>query len=96
MAFMVRATDRADAIEIRKATREAHIEFLNLAGDRLLLAGPLLTAEGEMAGSLLIVDFDSIEAVTEWLAGDPYSNAGLFESVEITGFQPVLSNFPAS
>ncbi|QNL19968.1 YciI family protein [Hyphobacterium sp. CCMP332] len=95
MAFVVRATDRAGALEIRKANREAHLEFLKAAGDRLLLAGPLLTGAGEMAGSLLIVDFDTAAAVTEWLAADPYSNAGLFESVEITGFKPVLANFPA-
>jgi uncharacterized protein YciI len=94
MAFVVRATDRAGALEIRKANREAHLEFLKAAGDRLLLAGPLLTEAGEMAGSLLIVDFDTADAVTEWLAADPYSNAGLFESVEIAGFKPVLANFP--
>ncbi len=96
MAFMVKAKDRAGALDIRRANREAHLEFLKAAGDRLLLAGPMLTSDGEMAGSLLIVDFESEGAVVDWLAGDPYSNAGLFESVEIAGFKPVLSNFPAS
>jgi len=93
MAFMVRGIDRAGALDIRKANRDAHIEFLKASGNNLLLAGPLLTEAGEMAGSLLVVDFTTADAVTKWLAQDPYSNAGVFETVEILAFKPVIANF---
>ncbi len=92
MAYVIRAIDRPGAIHIRKANRNAHIAFLEAAGDRLLLAGPLLSESGEMAGSLLVVEMDTPAEITAWLAGDPYTRAGLFEAVEITAFKPVISN----
>lgn len=93
MAYVIRAIDRPGALDIRKANRDAHIAFLEDAGDRLLLAGPLLSETGEMAGSLLVVDMESAADIAAWLDGDPYSNAGLFETVEITAFKPVIANF---
>lgn len=93
MAYVVRAIDRPGSLDIRTANRQAHIAFLQAAGDRLLLAGPLLSEAGEMAGSLLVVDMDTPADVARWLADDPYSTAGLFEAVEITAFKPVISNF---
>jgi len=93
MAYMVHATDRPGALDVRKANRDAHIEFLKATGSQLLLAGPLLSNDGEMAGSLLIVDFETADDVVHWLSGDPYSNAGLFDTVDITAFKPVITNF---
>jgi hypothetical protein len=43
-----------------------------------------------MCGSLIVLDGESREAAAEFAAGDPYSIAGLFERVAITGFRPVL------
>lgn len=93
MAYVIRAIDRPGALDIRTANRQAHIAFLQTAGDRLLLAGPLLSEAGEMAGSLLVVDMESPADVASWLADDPYSAAGLFEAVEITAFKPVIASF---
>lgn len=93
MAYVIRAIDRPGAPDVRSANREAHIAFLGAAGDRLLLAGPLLSETGDMAGSLLVVEMNSMAEVADWLANDPYSKAGLFEAVEISAFKPVISNF---
>ena len=93
MAFVVRALDKPDSLAIRKANREAHLAFLEAAGDRLKLAGPLLSDQGEMIGSLLIVDFDTAEAVRDWLKDDPYGKAGLFRDIAVTGFKPVVARF---
>jgi len=93
MAFIVQAMDRPDSHEVRQGNRAAHLAFLEKAGDKVLLAGPLLTEEGDMAGSLLIVDFESIGIVRRWLADDPYTRADLFATVSITAFKPVIANF---
>jgi uncharacterized protein len=93
MAFIVQAMDRPDSHEVRQGSRAAHLAFLEKAGAKVLLAGPLLTEDGEMAGSLLIVDFESIEAVKRWLVDDPYTRADLFETVAISAFKPVITNF---
>lgn len=93
MTFIVRALDKPDGLAIRKANREDHLAFLEAAGDRLKLAGPLLSDQGEMIGSLLIVDFETAQAVRAWLKDDPYGKAGLFREVSVTGFKPVISRF---
>jgi uncharacterized protein YciI len=93
MAFLVRALDKPGALDIRKANREAHLAFLADAGERLKLAGPLLAEDGGMIGSLLVVDFDTAAEVHDWLRDDPYTRAGLFRDVSVTGFKPVMANF---
>jgi len=46
-----------------------------------------------MIGSLLVVDFDTAAEVNDWLRDDPYTRAGLFRDVSVTGFKPVMANF---
>lgn len=49
----------------------------------LFLAGPLLTAAGDLTGSSLwIVDTPSLDAAQELAAGDPYVRSGI-RSVEL-------------
>lgn len=93
MAFIVQAMDRAGGQSVRQAHRAAHLAFLANAGAVVLLAGPLLSDEGAMVGSLLIVDHETVDAVTHWLADDPYTRADLFETVSVKAFKPVITNF---
>lgn len=90
MLFAIHARDRAGCAAMRAEHREAHLAFLREAGDRLKLAGPLLDKEGGMCGSLLVYEAGNAGAVEAWLDGDPYGRAGLFETVSVTGFKPVL------
>jgi uncharacterized protein YciI len=54
----------------------------------LLVAGPLLGEDGtSMIGSLLVVEFPDRAAVDRFVAADPYSKAGLFQSVSIRPFR---------
>jgi uncharacterized protein YciI len=48
------------------------------------LGGPTLTMQHEQTnGTLLIVEADEMSAVSEFVADDPYAQAGVFQSVEI-------------
>ncbi|VBB68939.1 YCII-related domain protein [invertebrate metagenome] len=59
--------------------------------DRLVLLGPLLAADGTgMVGSLIVIDLPDLAAIEIFLAQDPYSQAGLFESVMVHPFRQVL------
>jgi uncharacterized protein YciI len=40
-----------------------------------------------MAGSLLILEADSLEDARGFNLGDPYQKAGLFASVQVTAFK---------
>ena len=88
MPHVIHALDRADAGDLRAATRPEHLVYVG--GFDVLYGGPLLEDNGRMCGSLIVLDVDSREAAEEFAAGDPYAVAGLFERVTITGFRPVL------
>jgi uncharacterized protein YciI len=86
MYFVIHALDRPDALELRLKTRSAHREYLHRSDSavRLLLAGPLLAADGEtMVGSLIVVEAHSLADVEVFAAGDPYRLAGVVGSVRI-------------
>ncbi|WP_409567772.1 YciI family protein [Paracoccus sp. (in: a-proteobacteria)] len=53
------------------------------------MAGPLVE-EGEMRGSLLIVEAEGLTQVKEWAAQDPYKAADLFASVEVIEWKKVI------
>lgn len=80
--------DRPGALELRKANRQAHLDYIAASG-AVEMAGPLIEG-GEMAGSLLILDVADVAAAEAWAAGDPYAKAGLFESVTIREWRKVI------
>ncbi len=87
--YMMLCTDKPDALELRKSTRAAHLAYVAQTGC-VLQAGPLLDAQGAMAGSLIMLDLPDIEAAKAWGAGDPYAQAGLFESVRLQEWKKVI------
>lgn len=82
------AKDKAGALDIRKANRDDHLAYIKSTGV-VAQAGPLLI-DGDMAGSLIVLDVESIEAANTWAANDPYANAGLFQSVELIEWKKVV------
>ena len=89
MLVALYAKDRPGSAAIRAANRPAHLDYLKSA-DVVAQAGPLLTATGEMAGSLIILDVADMDAARAWAEGDPYAAAGLFETVELIEWKRVI------
>lgn len=89
MPYALICRDKKGAIEIRKANRAAHLEYIDMTGC-VSLAGPLLEG-GEMCGSMIVLDVDSREAAEAWAARDPYKAADLFDSVDIFEWKRVVS-----
>ena len=91
MHFIIHCTDKPDSANLRAINRPAHIDFIEKHRDRIFVAGPTLTEDGEgMNGSLLVVDFPSLADANAFAASDPYAKAGLFESVIIKPWKMVL------
>ena len=88
--FALHCLDKPGALELRLATREAHLAYLQPQGDAVKLAGPLLGADGSPVGSLLIIDVEDLAAAQAFSAADPYTKAGLWGGVEITAFRLTL------
>ncbi|MAY33143.1 MAG: YciI family protein [Rhodovulum sp.] len=86
--FAVMCTDKENHLETRKANRDAHLAYLKETG--VAQAGPFLDADGNMCGSLLILDVADLAAAQDWAANDPYAKAGLFQSVSIQHWNRVI------
>ncbi|MBT3246880.1 MAG: hypothetical protein HN979_04870 [Actinobacteria bacterium] len=88
MYFVVYNVDRSDAGNLRADTRAGHLDYVN--GYEVVFGGPLVDPEGEMCGSLIVVDLPSHDAAVAFAAGDPYALAGLFEQSSVTAFRQVM------
>ncbi|AGT07649.1 YciI family protein [Paracoccus aminophilus] len=86
--FALICRDKPDHLEVRKATREKHLAFLN-GYDGLFVAGPLLE-DGNPIGSLVVIEAADLEAARAWAGNDPYVAAGLFSSVEVVEWKKVI------
>ena len=88
--FAAICLDKPNHIELRLATRAAHLSFLAAHAAQVKLGGPFLDAAEKPIGSLLIVEAADEAAAQALLAEDPYAEAGLFASVEIKPFKRVV------
>jgi len=88
MLFVIIGHDSRDAKEKRPQHRPAHLAHLGpLAQERkVVLAGPLTDG----AGSLIVVEAESLAAVWELVGRDPYVTNGIFERVEVHPFVQVF------
>jgi uncharacterized protein YciI len=63
MHFVALCTDKPNGLEIRMQHRPEHLAWLEANKARILLAGPFLGAEGQMTGSMLVIEAtDEIDA----------------------------------
>lgn len=93
MLFALICTDKPGALDLRLATRDAHLEFLATNKDMIRLGGPFINEDASgMNGSLIIVEGNSVEEVRAVAEQDPYAKAGLFESVDIRPWKWTVGN----
>ena len=91
MWYAIIGHDRPGTLELRKASRTAHLErlqSLKLDG-KLLLAGPFPAIDSEDPGAAGF-EFDSLVAARAWADADPYLAAGVYERVDVRPFRKVL------
>lgn len=98
MLYMIYAQDTANSLPLRLANRPPHLARLQQLQNegRLLLAGPLPAidsvdpGEAGFSGSLIVAEFDSLQAATEWANDDPFVHAGVYSKVEVKPFRKTL------
>ncbi|MET0116472.1 MAG: YciI family protein [Sedimenticola sp.] len=98
MFYAIMGTDREDSLEARLAARPEHLERLIALQEegRLLIAGPHPAIDSEdpgpagFTGSLVVAEFESLEAAKEWAENDPYTLTGVFASVSVKPYKKVL------
>lgn len=98
MWYVIIGEDVDSSLESRLAARPAHLERLTALRDagRLLVAGPNPAIDSEdpgpagFSGSVIIAEFDSLEAARSWADADPYKAAGVYRQVTVKPFKKVL------
>lgn len=98
MLYAIIAEDVADSLERRKAARPAHLARIEalVSEGRLLIAGPHPAVDAEdpgpagFTGSLVVAEFDSLDAARAWADADPYQAAGVYAQVTVKPFRKVL------
>lgn len=71
------------------AARQAHLEGaarMQAAG-HFLVGGALLDEAGAMIGSAAVVQFETREALDDWLRSDPYVTGGVWQDIEILPYR---------
>jgi len=92
--FAIICHDVAESSAQRQITRIEHLERLKVLNNeqRLVIAGPNPIEHGQsaMSGSLIIADFDSLEAAQAWANEEPYLRDGVYSHVDIKPFIQAL------
>jgi uncharacterized protein len=81
--FVTICIDKPDALELRMATREAHIAHVRAKPGMMKLGGPFLDETGDMVGSMIIFEAADMAEAQAFLDQDPYNLAGVFERAEV-------------
>ena len=98
MLYAIISKDVADSLPKRKVARPDHIARLEQmqAQGKVIIGGPLPAVDDEdpgeagFTGSLLVVEFDSLEEAEAWAQEDPYVKAGVYASSIVKPFKRVF------
>ena len=89
MRFALMTKDKPGALQTRMDNREAHLAYIAETGV-VEMAGPVLDDDGQMCGSLIVLEVDDLAAAQDWAANDPYAKAGLFSDVTLRAWKKVI------
>jgi uncharacterized protein YciI len=98
MLYAIISEDVSDSLPARRQARPAHLQRLEQLRDagRLVLAGPHPALDAVdpgpagFTGSLVVAEFESLEAARHWAELDPYCAAGVYARVTVKPFRQVL------
>ncbi len=98
MLYAIMGEDAPSSLDKRLSARPAHLERLKTlqTEGRLVLAGPHPAIDSPdpgpagFSGSLIVAEFDSLDAARAWADAGPYVAAGVYASVIVKPFKKVL------
>ena len=98
MWYAIISQDIENSLPLRKQARPAHLERLEALKNegRLLIAGPHPAIDSDdpgeagFTGSLVVAEFDSLDAAKAWADADPYVAAGVYANGVVKPVKKVL------
>lgn len=91
MHWLIKCRSKPATDALREATLPAHRNFLDGYPEVTWYSGPLFTDDNKNAiGSLRLIEFPDRAAALAYINADPYTKAGIFQSIAIERWQPRL------
>ena len=91
MHWLIKCRSKPDTDALRLATIGAHRNFLDGYPEVTWYSGPIFTDDNKNAiGSLRLIEFPDRNAALAYINADPYTRAGIFETITIERWKPVL------
>jgi uncharacterized protein YciI len=94
MPYVIITKDKANAAGLRNEVRPEHLEYMMARLNRLLGAfAQVDDANTTVHGGVIVYDSDDRSEVEDFVAHDPFTKAGLFESVTISRCRKAFFNY---
>jgi uncharacterized protein YciI len=79
----------AEALQRRLAVRPHHLDGAKAlkASGNYILGGALLNDEGNMIGSVMVLQFETEEELEAWKQNEPYITQKVWESVDVKPYK---------
>lgn len=89
--YVIIAKDGTDeqALERRQNSRPVHLAGAKKLKDNnnFVLGGAMLDDDGNMRGSVMIVQFETAEDFQHWYDNEPYITGGVWQTIEVKPFK---------
>jgi len=100
MLYAIISQDIENSLPLRKQARPEHLARLETLQNegRLILAGPHPSIDSNdpgdagFTGSLVVAEFNNLQAAQSWADADPYVAAGVYQQVNVKPFKQVFPN----
>jgi len=91
MHWLIKCRSKPATDALRLATIAAHRDFLDGYPEVTWYSGPLFTDDNKNAiGSLRLIEFPDRDAALAYINADPYTKAGIFETITVERWKPGL------
>lgn len=89
--YVIIAQDGNDeqALERRQTVRPIHLAGAKKLKDNnnFVIGGAMLDEDGNMRGSVMIVQFETEEDFQNWYNNEPYITSGVWKNIEVKPFK---------
>lgn len=94
MPYAIITHDKPEHLDLRTAVRDEHLAYLDAHKRRLLAAGAVIDDDGSGGhGGIILYDTDDRAEAEAFIAGDPFTKAGLFETVTVVRWRKAYFDF---
>jgi len=89
--YLIIANDGRDdeALDRRKEVRQLHLDGAKKLKEKnnFVIGGAMLDDDGNMRGSIMIVQFETQDDFQKWYDNEPYIIQGVWKTIEVKPFR---------